>query len=367
MHPVGSTFIVSASAAVGPRIVGTNVYLERIDERVARGHGRTDEGWVDVQTDGHTARSTVAATWAPDPVVLVGTYRFETEGANALVLRSFRASPATDDDAGWTDPSADDGDWTPVVPGAWSYQLTAEPDRPYPIPVRYRVPLDVDVVPERLELVIDGFEGSAYELFLNGERVTVTPVRSSFDAQMRSVELTPLVRTGRNVIGVRLVVEEATGGIVDIVKLTGSFALAGDAASGHRIVAPADVLEPGPWTDQGYPYLSGTGVYRRTFDLPASFVGHRLFLTVPMGDDVLEVHVNGAPAGVRLWDPYVVEVTDLVHRGANELSLAVTNTLANLLNGVARPSGLAGAPSLVPHASFTFDLGAVASAERPDG
>ena len=184
---------------------------------------------------------------------------------------------------------------------------------------------------------------------------------------MRSVELTPLVRTGRNVLGVRLVVEEPTGGIVDNVKLTGSFALAGDTASGHRIAAPVDELQPGSWADQGYPYLSGTGVYRRTFELPGTFAGHRLFLEVPMRDDVLEVHVNGAPAGVRLWDPYVVEITDLVRPGENELSFAVTNTLANLLNGVARPSGLAGAPSLVPHASFTFDLGAVATSEWPDG
>jgi hypothetical protein len=254
-----------------------------------------------------------------------------------------------------------------MVPGAWSYQLTAEPEQPYPIAVRYRIPFDVDAIPERLEVVIDGFDGSGYELFLNGDPVTAAPVRSSFDAQMRSVDLTPLVRTGPNVLGVRLTVEEATGGIVDNVKLMGSFALDGDPASGYRIARAVDAVQPASWTDQGYPFLSGTGVYRRTLELPASFAGHRLFLEVPMRDDVLEVHVNGSPAGVRLWDPYVVEITDLVRPGENELSLSVTNTLANLLNGVARPSGLAGAPSLVPYASFTFDLRAVAITERPDG
>ena len=86
-----------------------------------------------------------------------------------------------------------------------------------------------------------------------------------------------------------------------------------------------------------------------------------------MRDDVLEVHVNGAPAGVRLWDPYVVELTDHLHAGANELAISVTNTLANLINAVDRPSGLAGAPRIVPHASFMFDLGALTSAEVTDG
>jgi hypothetical protein len=71
-------------------------------------------------------------------------------------------------------------------------------------------------------------------------------------------------------------------------------------------------------------------------------------------------------AGVRLWDPYVVEVTDQLREGENEVALAVTNTLANLLNGVDRPSGLAGAPTLVAHAAFAFDLRTLAS-ERADG
>ena len=88
---------------------------------------------------------------------------------------------------------------------------------------------------------------------------------------------------------------------------------------------------------------------------------------VPMRDDVLDVHVNGAPAGVRLWDPYTIEVTDLVREGENEISLSVTNTLVNLLSGTPRPSGMAGPPSLVPHASFTFELGAVAASEAKDG
>jgi hypothetical protein len=66
-----------------------------------------------------------------------------------------------------------------------------------------------------------------------------------------------------------------------------------------------------------------------------------------MRDDVLEVEVNGQAAGVRLWDPYTVEVTGLLRPGGNELVLRVANTPANLLNGSPRPSGLAGTPRLV--------------------
>jgi len=75
-----------------------------------------------------------------------------------------------------------------------------------------------------------------------------------------------------------------------------------------------------------------------------------------MQDDVLEVVVNGQSAGIRLWAPYQVEITNLLKSGENTLELRVANTLVNLLERVERPSGLAGAPKLVPYQTFTFDL-----------
>jgi hypothetical protein len=217
-----------------------------------------------------------------------------------------------------------------------------------------------------LELVIDGFDGAAVAIWLNGERVTGSSVRTSFDAQMRSLDLTSQVRAGGNELAIRLSVYEPTGGIVDRIKLMGPFSLAGEAEGGYRIAAPVEEMPSGPWTEHGYPHLSGNATYRRTFDLPEGFAGHRAFLRVPMRDDVLDVSVNGRPAGVRLWDPYEVEVTELLIPGVNELSISVTNTLANLLNGVGRPSGLAGPPTLVALASFEFDL-ADAETARTEG
>jgi glycosyl hydrolase family 106( putative alpha-L-rhamnosidase) len=367
LPPVGSTFVVAGEPAPS-RIVGTNLRIERVGDGVAVGYGRTEEGWIDVRTNGHVDRSSVRTSPSPEPLVLDGPWRFEAQGPNALVLRSFTTSVEEDpgNDPSWSVADADGTGWLEMGPGAWAYQLPAEPDRPYPIAVRYRIPFEVETVPERTELVIDGFDGSDRTISLNGEVVTAAPVRAPFDSQMRSVDLSPLVREGRNVLGVRLVIREATGGIVDNVKLMGAFSVEGDGPA-LRIVAPGMELGPASWTEQGYPFLSGTGVYRRNFDLPTGFDGRRLFLEVPVRDDVLEVHVNGVPAGVRLWDPYVVEVTDLVHAGSNEVAVSLTNTLANLLNGVARPSGLAGPPVLVPHSAFEFDLGGIASGERTDG
>ncbi len=361
LPPVGSTFLV-VGAPSGRRIVDGNVRLEHVDAAIARGYAATEDAWIDVRADGHVARASARAAALPEPILLDGPWGFTTDALNALVLSRWEASPEREGLATASPDGADPDGWVALGAGAWSYQLAAEPDRDYPIPVWYRIAFDVETIPSRIELVIDGFDGSGHAIWLNGEAVTATPVRASFDAQMRSVDFTPHVRPGENRIDLRIVVEEPTGGLVDKVKLLGTFGLADGPEDGFRIVAQPEHLSPAPWTEHGFPFLSGTATYRRTFELPGGFSGHRLFLEVPIVDDVVEVHVNGRAAGVRLWDPYEVEVTDLLVPGRNELAISVTNTLANLLNGVDRTSGLAGPPRLLARASFEFDLSEAARA-----
>jgi hypothetical protein len=132
--------------------------------------------------------------------------------------------------------------------------------------------------------------------------------------------------------------------------------LASEGNNDYRITDPCTSLQPQPWTDQGYPHFSGRAVYRKRFTLPESFIGQRVFMQPEMQDDVLEVMVNGQSAGVRLWAPYQLEITNLLQSGENTLELRVANTLVNLLERIERPSGLAGAPKLIPYRTFTFEL-----------
>jgi hypothetical protein len=246
----------------------------------------------------------------------------------------------------YVDADVDDSSWQPVVAGAWAYQLPAEPVRKWPIPVWYRIPFDVDEVPPDLRLLVDGFKGVQPQVVLNGERVEWKPRRSAVDAEMKELDLPP-ARRGRNVLAVRLVLEGPTGGLVDHVKLLGSFRLAGDEQTGFRIAAASPEIEPASWTEQGFPFYSGRGVYRTRVDVPAELTGQSASVEIPMRDDVVEVEVNEAAAGVRLWDPYAVDVTGLLRSGPNDLAFRVANTPANLLNGTPRTSGIAGAPRLV--------------------
>jgi alpha-L-rhamnosidase len=358
LPPVGSAVILPRPPS-GVRVTHCDIAVDSVSDEEIRGHGPRPSATVMVQRNGLEHRLTAEAAAPAEPAItLDGGWKLSAEQPNALVLERWlaRAETAEAPASAFAAAGLDDSDWLPVVPGAWSYQLPSEPDQDWPIPVWYRAAFDVDDVPSRLHLVLDGFAGEDHRLFLNGEQVTGTPERSPFDSQMRWVEL-PGVAEGRNVLAIRLTLTGPTGGLLDRVKLAGGFAVAGEPDS-LRLARPAAAVRPESWVDQGYPFYSGVGLYRHRFTLPPGrpAAGTRYFLEVPMRDDCLEVTVNGHPAGVFLWDPYVADVTGLLHDGENELELRVANTLSNMLNADRRPSGLAGPPRIVTHREFVFRL-----------
>jgi hypothetical protein len=367
LPPTGSAVLLPRPAC-GVRVTRSDVAVESVTQAEVRGHGPLGSASVTVERDGREHRIAAEGPAPPGPVLLDGDWEFRAEQPNALVIGRWlaREEPAAagQDAAGASAGlDADESGWLPVVPGAWAHQLPAEPDRPWPIPVWYRIPFTAADLPDRLHLVLDGFAGQDVRLFLNGEPVTGAPERSPFDSQMRWVELTAGTRRGRNVLAVRMTVTGPDGGLLDRVKLAGRFAVA-EGPDGARLVRPAGAARPDSWAAQGYPFYSGVGVYRRRFTFPGPAAGLRHFLHMPMRDDCVEVIVNSHPAGVRLWPPYVTEVTNLVRAGQNEVELRVANTLSNLLNADRRPSGLAGAPRIVTHREFAFPL---AGAAGPGG
>jgi hypothetical protein len=231
-------------------------------------------------------------------------------------------------------------------------QLPQERDQAtYPVTLWYRTWFEAEAVPADLRVLIDGFSGPSYTLFVNGREIGDRGRRSSLDAEIKEVLVAPQVKPGRNCVAVRLTVNRRTDGMLDPLKIVGDFTLAG-----RTIVAPAGTITVGDWTKQGYPFYSGTGVYRCEFTLPKKYTDGRLFLNVECGEDVLELAVNGVPRGVCPWPPYRCDLTGALKEGVNLVELKVTNTLINLLEGVEHPSGVFAPPALEHFREFTIVL-----------
>lgn len=146
--------------------------------------------------------------------------------------------------------------------------------------------------------------------------------------------------------------------VTALVWQGGRYALDGAREQSVAVAAPRSVV--GPWRvrfqegrgapdsvelprlrslhlheNPGVKFFSGTATYARTLDVPAEFVGgnKRVILDLGRVEVIATVRVNGRNAGAVWKEPYRLDVTDLVHAGANTLEVAVTNLWTNRLIG----------------------------------
>lgn len=101
--------------------------------------------------------------------------------------------------------------------------------------------------------------------------------------------------------------------------------------------APANIRQAKPafWTDNSDPgvkYFSGTATYSTTLTVASSSLKH-LILHLEDVHDIAQVVVNGKVAGLTWAPPYDVDVTGMLHPGANKLEIAVTNEWTNRILG----------------------------------
>ncbi len=109
-----------------------------------------------------------------------------------------------------------------------------------------------------------------------------------------------------------------------------------DVSFPPRWGAPAHLTLPAlqSWIanpDPGVKYFSGTATYTKTLEAPADLAGRggRIILDLGVARDVVQVTLNGRVLDLLWKAPYRVDVTDVLHPGANDLVVAVTNEWTN--------------------------------------
>ncbi len=92
------------------------------------------------------------------------------------------------------------------------------------------------------------------------------------------------------------------------------------------------------WTDHpdpGVKYFSGTATYRRQFEVPRAMLPRNRSFYLDLGrvSVIAQPKLNGRDLGILWKPPFRVEITDLLHAGANELAVSVVNLWPNRLIG----------------------------------
>jgi hypothetical protein len=349
--PSESHVVVFDGSADRRWVSASNLKDVTLHEDRVTGYGSgVKEPYAAVIENGESIRLSGVARPDYDPVVFPSQMAFEVEPDNILAIEHWRMRMASEiaPREGIHEPDFDDTDWLNVTNGAWEMQLLEErDDQTYPEDVWYRTSFQIRDIPSRLALLIDGFSGSHYQLYINATEITERGERSWLDAEIRSVDILPHIKEGTNSVAVKLTVTRRTDGMLDLLKLVGDFTLIEEDGE-WGIAAKRHAVEIGDWTQQGLPFFSGTGIYRTTVDVPEEFFdGGRIYLEAECGEDVLEVIVNGNDPLILPWHPYRADITDLLDKGQNDFELRVTNTLVNILEAQPKESGLFSPPRLV--------------------
>ncbi len=283
---------------------------------------------------------------------------FAIEQDNVLALGSWKMSVDSDskNSEEFAKTEFDDSSWLSVTAGAWEMQLPQERDaQTYPVNLWYRTSFFADEVPMNMRVLIDGFSGSGFRLFINGTQVRDPGKRSWLDAEIKEIDISPFLLVGKNNVTVNLKVQKRTDGILDLLKIVGKFKISESKGVYH--LSPAlSTIEFRDWASQGLPYFSGTGKYTAEVDIPKKYLTGRLFLEANCGEDVLEVSVNGGHPLTAPWHPYRIELTKLLKSGKNVVELKVTNSLINILEGVRKSSGLLEAPKIICEPVYRIEL-----------
>lgn len=226
----------------------------------------------------------------------------------------------------------------------------------------YAASFECEFVPSPLWLMLDDIEyrgslmgGMDLTIDVNGTQWHNPEFGWHVDPGFKTLDISGAVARGPNRI--RLTIRHsAWSGQPSL--LSSPPALLGDFTCDperRTLLPPAEAMMTGSWTDFGYPMFSGTAVYTQSFRLPDEPPCGRMLVSIDDVRDMVEVAVNGATAGARLWRPWEVDVTDLVRRGHNLLELRVTNSMAGFLEGSPRPSGLLGSVRLTAESASQRD------------
>ncbi|MFW6308431.1 MAG: glycosyl hydrolase [bacterium] len=366
LAPYESKFVVLTEKKSVPRIKKTNTAVEEIDEsKVVFSTAEKKELELTAVVGQKEIEITQKVDNIAEPINLDGEWEISIQGkvGNALLINNWKVyvensekSKKEKNKKDFSGIDVEDSNWLDFTQGAWSMQLPEEPgQQSYPVVLWYRAGFKCEYVPEDLRVLVDGFAGD-WTLYINGQEVEKNLQDSKLDAMMKELDISSQTTPGDNQIAIKLVVNSFDDGIMDPLKLVGSFSLKKGENENWIIAPPQKKVTAGSLTRQGYPYFAGTVTLEKEINLKQDLRQKKVILEANCGSDILEVEINGQQAGHCLWHPYSVEITDYLKPGKNRVVLRITNTLINLLEGKEKDYGLRNDVQLVLHNVYEWEF-----------
>jgi hypothetical protein len=190
-----------------------------------------------------------------------------------------------------------------------------------------------------LQIVIE--RPDLYSITCNGK--SVSPIKGQWwlDKAFGRIDISEAAGPGRNTVTIKAspmtIYHE-----LEPAYLLGDFVLKA-GGTGFEVEPAGDSgLKLGEWNRQGHPFYAADVAYSQNF-VVAEPTGRYV---VQLGDwygSVAQVTINGRSAGFIAYQPWEIDVTNVITSGLNRISVAVTGTPKNLLGPHHNDPGLGAA------------------------
>ncbi|MDR1562508.1 MAG: hypothetical protein LBS54_05420 [Dysgonamonadaceae bacterium] len=167
-----------------------------------------------------------------------------------------------------------------------------------------------------------------YTVEINNTEVKAETGATWLDPEMDIIPVGQYVRKGKNTITLTLAPFRIMAEIEQVFIL-GDFRVT-PARKGFEIAAPAETFTAESWKLQGYPFYSQTFSYIKTFNIREPGLRYAVELGEWEGT-VAEIRVNGKSAGIVAFEPYRLEVGNLLREGDNTIEVRIAGSNQNLL------------------------------------
>lgn len=88
----------------------------------------------------------------------------------------------------------------------------------------------------------------------------------------------------------------------------------------------------GDLVPQGYPFYNGGFVLEKSFELSSIDPDKKYILKFPLSESIIiKVNINGTDLSPVAWSPWEVDITNVIKRGTNSVTITMINSLRNLL------------------------------------
>jgi hypothetical protein len=192
------------------------------------------------------------------------------------------------------------------------------------------------------ELFENKDDDSVLQFMLNDEPLSPMDELPGFSENQLIFNLSDSLWTGENLLKIMSASSTRQPVVVqEWLSLRGDFFVR--TLEGLQVLSPPPLtLKTGSWTEQGYPYYQGTGVYRQTVDIPGAGENAHYQLVFEAFADTAEIYNNGTFVGVLQPGDRQITMSGFVEPGANRFEIRITNTWKEEPQMIMKPSGLLG-------------------------